>query len=57
MATKLLLSGSYSEGEPSGINLLSFDDAAGSLSLVRALPGAPDASFFALNDGHPVGLI
>jgi 6-phosphogluconolactonase len=51
MAQTLLLSGSYSEGTPAGINLLSFDDATGTLALVHALPGAPDASFFAYDEG------
>lgn len=47
MTKTLLLSGS--DG-PTGINLLEFDDAAGTLSFVRALPGAPDASWLAVDE-------
>lgn len=47
MATTLLLSGS--DG-PDAINLLAFDDATGALSFVRALPGASDASFLAIDE-------
>lgn len=44
-----MLSGSFTGDSPDGVNLLEFDDTAGTLALVRALPGAPDASFLALD--------
>jgi 6-phosphogluconolactonase len=47
MAKTLLLSGS--DGAD-GINLLAFDDATGTLSFERALPGASDSSFMALDE-------
>lgn len=43
--TKLLV-GSYSEGKPDGVRLVSFDDASGKLRIERVIAGAPDASFF-----------
>ncbi|WP_421761048.1 lactonase family protein [Devosia sp.] len=46
-----LLSGSYSEGAPTGLNILDFDTATGTLSLSHPLPGAPDVSFFAYDQG------
>jgi 6-phosphogluconolactonase len=46
MAQIDFLSGSYSEGAPSGIHRLRLDTATDELSVVAALPGAPDASFF-----------
>jgi 6-phosphogluconolactonase len=44
--TKLLV-GSYSEGKPDGIRLVSFDDATGALRIEHVIAGAPDASFLA----------
>lgn len=49
MAVLTLLSGSYTDGTPDGINVLSFDTDTGELAHVRALPGAPDASYFAFD--------
>jgi 6-phosphogluconolactonase len=46
-----LLVGSYSEGRPDGVRLVSFDDARGTLAVERVLAGAPDASFLAWDAG------
>lgn len=42
-----LLVGSYSNGAPDGVRVVTLDDATGALRLDRGLAGAPDASFFA----------
>lgn len=49
MTRTLLLTGSFTGHTTDGINLVEFDDATGSLALVRPLPGARDASFLALD--------
>lgn len=49
MTKTLLLTGSFTGDSDDGVNLIEFDDATGSLSLVRELRGAPDASFLSLD--------
>lgn len=50
MTKTLLLSGSFTGDSDDGVNLLEFDDATGTLRFVRALPGAPDASWITLDE-------
>lgn len=49
MAALTLLSGSYTDGGPDGINVLAFDTGTGALAHVRTLSGAPDASYLAFD--------